>query len=178
MTRLLCIILCLAALACNKQDTPETSSTRVHANQIIAYRFEIKPGDPSLPDHGFSLIQPSGKIDLGLLQRLKKKEAVLDQTQIKKLETAVYGNHPVFQSAACYDPHHIFVYYDSNGHVGKAIEVCFGCTKIIAHPEISSEQSSKHDFISLARLCDEIGIGMTQGSAEDQIKFWKEHRAF
>jgi hypothetical protein len=129
MNRLLCIILCLASLACNKPDTPETFSAQVHANQTIAYRFEIKPGEPSLPDQGFSLIKPSGEIDLQRLHRLKKRQAVLDQSQIKKLESAVYGNHP----------------------------------------NIHGEQSSKHDFISLARLCDEIGIGMTHGSAEDQI---------
>ena len=144
--------------------------------RVVGYRFAL-PGegnDEEAVDSGFSLLQEGGKIDLKLLQKLKKKEAPLDSDQVARLVGAVYGPHERRGPAACYDPHHIFLFFGDSNTLINAVEVCFSCTNLHAHPDVGESQWYRHDFRVLARLCDEIGIGMTSGTADNFIRVWDE----
>lgn len=104
----------------------------------------------------------------------KRNEAILKPDQVSRLVDAVYGSHEKTGPAACYDPHHIFLFYDTADVLIHVVEVCFSCTNLNSQPQIEESQWGRHDFRELARLCDEVGIGMNSGTAEDQIRFWDE----
>jgi hypothetical protein len=52
--------------------------------------------------------------------------------------------------------------------------VCFGCINLHAQPDVGEPKWARHDFRELARLCDEVGIGMVSGTAKEQIRIWDE----
>ena len=174
------LVLILSALLCgcdrDSSSDEAKASTLAKDSRVVGYRF-APPGsdDPDIPrESGFTLIDRSGVLDQSLLNELKVKEAVLTAEQVDRLNAAVYGEHPATSAAACYDPHHIFVRYGEHDEIVSIIEVCFSCLNIHTSPELEEDQWRHHDFRSLARICDEIGIGMTSRTAEDLIKFWDE----
>lgn len=172
--QLLILIFAVILTGCNSNE--QATSVEAQGARVIGYRFMI-PGDdkPNLPrESGFSLISQAGQLNQELLNELKVKEAQLTASQVIRLHEMVYGDHPSTSAAACYDPHHIFVFYDDDGEIKNTIEICFSCLNIHTSPELEESQWRRHDFRSLARLCDEIGIGMTSRSAEDLILFWEE----
>ncbi len=179
MARVLQILFfALVVSGCDRNDLSSSGASIASEDvtRVVAFRF-VLPGEdaPDTPmPSGFSLIDQSGKLDLTLLSELKVKEADLTIDQRDRLVAAVYGEHPVTSAAACYDPHHIFVFYDENGQIINLVEICFGCLNVHTYPELEETQWRRHDFRSLARLCDEIGIGMTSRTAEDLIRFWDE----
>lgn len=91
------------------------------------------------------------------LEKLKQKSAELTAIQASKLLSVVNGK-AVIAPAACYDPHHIFLFYSREGSVVAAVEVCFSCTGISTMPGISEKRWYRHDFVALARLTDELGL--------------------
>jgi hypothetical protein len=145
------------------------------AARVVGYRFAL-PGEGSgLPmESGFSLITRDGRLDIAVLKNLKLAQATLTPDQVSRLVDSVYGPHSETGPAACYDPHHIFLFYDAADVLINVVEVCFGCTNLNAQPQIEEPQWYRHDFRELARICDEAGIGMSLGTAEDQIRFWDE----
>lgn len=170
-------ILFFAMLVCGG-DRNDSSIALGKTTRVVGFRF-VLPGEdePDSPmPSGFSLIDQSGELDLALLSELKVKEANLTAAQRDSLVAAVYGDHQITSAAACYDPHHIFVFYDENDRIINLIEICFGCLNILTYPELDETQWLHHDFRVLARLCDEVGIGMASGTAEDLILFWDESR--
>ena len=174
------IILFLGALLCgcdrNSSSAEKISPTQTHGARVVGFRFAL-PGDdtPNIPiESGFTLIDHSGGLNQVLLNELKVEEAVLTAEQVDRLNAAVYGEHPSISAAACYDPHHIFVFYDDHEKVVSSIEICFSCLNIHTFPGLEENQWRHHDFRSLARLCDEIGIGIGSQTAEDLIEFWDE----
>jgi hypothetical protein len=156
------------------------SMADLKAARVFAYRFALPNDGPAdLPmESGFSLITLEGGLDVATLEKLKIAEATLTQGQVLRLVDAVYGRHKKFGPAACYTPHHLFLFHDSAGRLIQAIEVCFGCINLHAQPDVGEPQWARHDFRELARLCDEIGIGMVSGTAEQQIRVWDEAEQF
>jgi hypothetical protein len=155
------------------------SMADLKAARVFAYRFALPNDGPAdLPmESGFSLFTDGG-LDLATLEELKIAEATLTSGQVLRLVDAVYGRHKKFGPAACYTPHHLFLFHDSAGRLIQAIEVCFGCINLHAQPDVGEPQWARHDFRELARLCDEIGIGMVSGTAEQQIRVWDEAEQF
>jgi hypothetical protein len=173
-------ILFFAVVVCGcerkSSSTTEISNVQPQGARVVGFRF-VLPGEDTpdmVRESGFSLIDRSGELNQGMLDELKVKESILTVEQVEQLNDAIYGEHPKTSSAACYDPHHIFVFYDEDDQIVNSIEICFSCLNINTSPELQETQWSKHDFRSLARLCDEIGIGMTSRTAEDLIQFWDE----
>ena len=160
----------------NTSPTSDRSTALEDATRVVGFRFVLPgEGNTNLPrQSGFSLMTQSGDLDLKLLDELKVKEAILTDEQRDRLVAAVYGDHPVTSSAACHDPHHIFIFYDESDRITNVVEICFACLSIRTHPGLEESQWRHHDFRSLARLCDEIEIGMTSGTAEEKIQFWDE----
>lgn len=123
---------------------------------------------------GFSLITKDGKLDIATLKSLKVAQATLTRDQVNRLVDSVYGPHSQAGAAACYDPHHIFLFYDKADVLINVVEVCFACINLHAQPQIKEAQWNRHDFRNLARICDEAGIGLTSRSAEEQILIWDQ----
>jgi hypothetical protein len=153
----------------------QIEKSSLKAARVVAYRFAL-PGEGSeLPmESGFSLITRDGKLDMATLKNLKLAQATLTPDLVSRLVDSVYGSHGEINPAACYDPHHLFLFYDTADLLINVVEVCFDCTGLNARPQIEEPQWYRHDFRELARICDEAGIGMTSGTAEDQIRFWVE----
>jgi len=125
--------------------------------KVVGFRFRL-PSDGSegpVPS-GFSLLK-NGAVDVAQLEKLKQKSVELTAAQTSKLLTATNGKEIIYP-AACYDPHHLFLFYSGERTVVAAVEVCFNCTGIYATPGISKAQWYRHDFIALARLADELGL--------------------
>ncbi len=133
--------------------------------KVVAYRF-VNPLGPG--DGNFTLIKDSG-VDLEKLKSMTVASAELNAKQAARLVDFIIGKHPKVSSAACYDPHHIFVFYNARGEVENAVEICFGCTSVITLPDVGEKQWYHYDFRGLARLCEEAGIGMQRGTAADFI---------
>ncbi|HEY1121160.1 MAG TPA: hypothetical protein VGE67_06150, partial [Haloferula sp.] len=119
--------------------------------RVVAHRFQIPEENPE----SFSLIQ-GGKVDLELLKKLSVAAAELTPAQTSTLLTGTFSDRRE-SMAACYDPHHLFLFLDGEGKVLNAIEICFSCTAISTLPELAEDQWKHHDFRMLARLCEEIG---------------------
>ena len=172
--------------ACERKE-PETSEVKSDPLQqigsgdlssvvrVVGMNF-VQPDDGDangLRPSGFSLLRPDGFLDTALLEEIKVKEAILSRDQIARLKTAVYEETEVFSAAACYDPHHIFIFYDGEDQIVNVVEVCFSCTSLQAFPELGESQWRRHDFRALLTLCEEIGI--LSGVEVDQYRIlWDE----
>jgi len=178
-------IVCLILVtSCKTQPKPKTtvnirnspvSRESLGSAKIVAYRFAL-PGDGSEQpvESGFSLFNEEGQLNLEQLEKLKVKEAILNSDQTEKFLDAVYSEEERTSAAACYDPHHIFLFYDDSDTLINVVEICFSCYNLHAFPILEESIWRKHDFRALALLCEEIGIGMTFGSAEDFIRMHDE----
>jgi hypothetical protein len=125
---------------------------------VIGYRFKIPSDDVEGPvPSGFTLLTKTG-LNEKLLKKLTIKSAKLSSDQVSKLMKATFSASERSSPAACYDPHHIFVFYAEDGSVTNAIEVCFYCTGVSTRPPIKEEDWYRHDFLALARLADECGL--------------------
>jgi hypothetical protein len=141
--------------------------------KVEAIRFRA-PGETDKPDEKsefeFSFMNGNEKPDLSRLQELTVKKAELTPAQVDKLIQCLYGKNEKMFSAACYFPHHLFVFYDASGNVINTVELCFSCTGVAASPDMPKKQWYLHDFRGLARLCDECGIGLGTKTAEEYVR--------
>jgi len=106
-------------------DAEQRSMASLLKLRVVAFRFALPD------DENFSLIQ-DGEFDGGSLSKLKKKEAELTENQVETLVEAVFGSHKETSSAACYDPHHIFLFFNDSDKLIQVVEVCFSCTNLRA----------------------------------------------
>ncbi|MEZ0274522.1 MAG: hypothetical protein ACAH88_06425 [Roseimicrobium sp.] len=141
--------------------------------KVEAIRFKA-PGETGKPDEqtglDFSFMRRDEKPDLSKLRELTVKKAELTPAQIDKLIQCLYGKNEKMFSAACYFPHHLFLFYDASDNVINAVELCFSCTGVSASPHIPEKQWYHHDFRGLAKLCDECGIGLGSKTAEEYVR--------
>jgi hypothetical protein len=153
----------------NPQETPAKPVATWPASgytRVVAYRFKFPPTEY------FSLIEKSS-VNMEQLKKLAVKSAVLNEAQTKKLLDATFSPKRM-TSAACYEPHHIFVFYDKNDKVTHAIEVCFDCTSVHATPDLTKSQQYRHDFRALALLCDELGVWLLGNTTKQYFQIWDE----
>lgn len=120
--------------------------------RVTCYRFSI----PDEVESSFTLLK-SQRLDQGLLASLKVASTDLSSVQTQRLRDALLSPSEG-RPAACYSPHHIFVFYRSDGSVSGAAEVCFECISVSTLPEMSEPQWYHQDFVALARLVDELGL--------------------
>lgn len=137
---------------------------------VTAYRFST----PDEVESSWSLLTGDNQVDLGTLKKTTVASAQLTPGQTKKLLGCIFGDWERSGPAACYGPHHLFLFRDSTGKITQAIEVCFDCSNVYTSPALDEKQWNHHDLRGLARLCDEIGIGMVAGTAEDYIRMKDE----
>lgn len=137
-------------------------------SKVIGYRFQLPSDNAKHPvPSGFTLLK-KGAVDAVQLERFTIKSAELGQEHIQKLTAAVSAKRITYP-AACYDPHHIFVFYSETGTVVAAIEICFSCTGVAAIPAIAEPQWYRHDYAALAKLTDELGLWLGPPTVKDWI---------
>jgi len=160
LLRFFFLALALGSVSWAAEPLPKSDESRwvpPSFQKVVGFRFRL-PSDGSegpVPS-GFSLLK-NGAIDIAQLEKLKQKSAELTVAQTSKLLTAVNGKEAI-HPAACYDPHHVFLFYSGEGTIVAAVEVCFSCTGICTMPGISEARWYRHDFAALARLTDELGL--------------------
>ncbi len=144
-------------------------------SNVVGYRFRLPSDDAKEPvPSGFSLLTKSG-LDIKQLDTLKTKSAELTGEQVQQLTKAITSGEVTYP-AACYDPHHIFVFYDADGKPTGAIEVCFSCAGVHASPPLTKPQWYRHDFIRLARLTDALGLWLEHRTAAEYEALQRERK--
>lgn len=80
--------------------------------------------------------------------------ARLSVDQEARLLAAIGSEHTPHRVAACYNPHHLFVFYDGEKPVAY-YEVCFSCGGF----EFSPQGAAKwNDMVALATIFDELKL--------------------
>jgi len=122
-------------------------------SRVIGYSFD----NPHSKDDVFTLLRDD-KLNEAQLKEFKTKEAPLNAAQVERLLNAAFSSKIRILGAACYEPHHVFVFYDRDAKPVAAIEICFHCDKLVSLPEKDTDWH--HDFAALARLSWELGLGL------------------
>jgi len=144
--------------------------------KVVGYRFRVPGEDSKEPiPSGFSLLK-NGTLDAAQLKRLALKSVELHPEHIRSLITDVNAKEPTLP-AACYDPHHIFVFYADSGAAVAAIEVCFSCNGIRALPDIAEPRWYRHDFVGFAKLTDDLGLWLEHRTVKEWISLQSERNA-
>lgn len=160
MRRLIILTMALAGLILggmwwhrqNQTITSESGWAIPEHAKVVCYRFTT----PDDVESSFTLLK-SHRLDGSLLARQQVGSAELNIFQTRRLAEALISPR-VHRPAACYDPHHIFVFYRGDGSVSGAAEICFGCTSVSTLPEMTEPQWYRQDFAALARLVKELGL--------------------
>lgn len=103
------------------------------------------------------------------LAKLKTKEVVLEEGDVDLLLNAVFNSKLRFGLTACYNPHHVFVFFKDDRPIA-AIEICFSCDNIGFSPE--KDTDFHFDLEVLARLSVKLGLGLgpTKRSIDDYVR--------
>ncbi len=80
---------------------------------------------------------------------------VLNASQVSRLKAAVTGSHPCHPTAACFYPHHAFVFYDDQGRMVGYLNLCFLCSNYSGVPD---EFADLWDLEALAAILGELGM--------------------
>ena len=146
---------------------------RAAVKRVEAIRFKA-PGESDKPDaqpaDPYTFLGAGGKTDFTKLRELTVKKADLTEAQIGTLIQGVYGKNEKMPPAACYDPHHLFLFYDGEGKIINVVELCFSCTNVNSSPPMPEANWYRHDFRKLAKLCDEAGIGLESKTAAEYVR--------
>lgn len=174
-----CLAFALVLSACSEKEPPpaagpeirhEISGTWPPAGYVKVVGHRFKSENPE----GFSFLAESA-VDLTRLDELSAASAELTPSQIQELLEATFPPEPGLPAAACYDPHHIFLFEDAAGKVTHAIEICFSCTNLHALPDLGEHQWQHHDFRRLYRLCEDLGL--TDQPASVYFQVWDERES-
>ena len=136
--------------------------------KVVGHRF--KSDNPE----GFSFLRDSA-VELTHLAEFSAASAELTQAQIQELLEATFQAEPGLAAAACYDPHHLFLFEDAAGKVTHAIEICFECTNISALPALGDQQWQHHDFRRLYQLCEDLGL--TDQPSSEYFRIWDDRES-
>jgi hypothetical protein len=179
MKRFVCLALALVISACSEKRPSAAAATQIRHEisgtwppagyvKVVGHRF--KSDNPE----GFSFLAESA-VDLTRLRELSAASAELTHAQIQQLFDATFQSEPGLPAAACYDPHHIFLFQDAAGQVTHAIEICFSCTNLHALPDLGEHQWQHHDFRRLYRLCEDLGL--TDQPSSEYFQVWDERES-
>lgn len=135
--------------------------------RVVGYRFDIPDGTNSAE----LLYHEPGSDQYQLhhtkLIALTRASKDLTVQQANRLLTATFSSEGHTGMGACYQPHHLFVFYSPDGSVSQAIEICFGCRMITVAPVPSDSPQPTANLKELAVLCSELGLWSANESAAD-----------
>jgi len=179
MKRFACLALALVLSGCGEKKPPAAAAPEIRHEisgtwpatgftKVVGHRF--KSDNPE----GFSFLRDSA-VELTRLAEFSAASAELNPEQIQELLDATFQPKPGLAAAACYDPHHLFLFEDAAGKVTHAIEICFECTNISALPALGDQQWQHHDFRRLYRLCENLGL--TDRPSSEYFRIWDNREA-
>jgi hypothetical protein len=179
MKRFACLALALVLSACGEKKPPAAAAPEIRDEisgtwppagftKVVGHRF--KADNPE----GLSFLTDSA-VELTRLAEFSAASAELNQVQIQELLDATFQSQPGLPAAACYDPHHLFLFKDAADKVTHAIEICFECTNSSALPAFTDQQWQHHDFRRLYRLCEDLGL--TDQPSSDFFRIWDERES-
>ena len=119
-------------------------------------------GDTRIP---YGLINDRNIVDVAALStRIVKSGTLKHEAAEEVIRGSTKGTerHPIME---CYEPHHIFVFYDYDGSPVAAIEVCFSCNRVKMTPEVRAMGGrfgpfETADLAGLARVATEAGLDL------------------
>jgi hypothetical protein len=130
-------------------------------DRVVGYQFVNPPGI------GSPFLDGKDAPSFKQLSQLKRKEAELSAADTEQLFKAMFSDEPppkIF--FACYEPHHIFVFYSGEKAVA-AFEVCFLCSSSGAWP--GQPAASNPSFKKLAGLCLSLGLGTDVPDDQEEV---------
>ncbi len=118
---------------------------RVSFSEVRGYSYNTK-------GYGPQPIIKDGKLNATVINT---NGAVLVTNQVRHLLAAITGEHSPHLVAACFNPRHAFVFYDSDKKAVAQAEVCFECVQGGARPDGAAVF---FDWCALADLCRELKL--------------------
>jgi hypothetical protein len=173
MKRITGILLAAVLTGCGEKqskvhDTPPRLSNRIDGTwppapsaNVTGYRFKTNPAEEPFS----CIVRDQRRIDLGELEKRAGASAKLSGEKTAELLDATFQKNGGLPPAACYEPHHIFLFRGSTGEITHAIEICFDCNDVYTLPPLPDDQGQHHDFRRLYKLCDSLGL--TEKPAEE-----------
>jgi hypothetical protein len=113
----------------------------------------------------YGLINDRNIVDVAALSTRLVKSGVLKHEAAEGVirgSTEGAKRHPIMD---CYEPHHLFVFYDYDGDPVAAIEVCFSCNRVKMTPEVRVRGGTfgpfeTADLVGLAKIATEAGLDL------------------
>jgi hypothetical protein len=132
---------------------------------VVGYCYDFSQ-DP----RGASISFPDGSLHKGVIRATTVR---LSEEQTKRLLKLL--NEEVEEERGeveCYDPHHAFVFYDSNWKIVASIDICFLCEDHAARPKGVPEL---FDLEAMEVFCRQIGLPWYEES-RDYTKLYREEQ--
>jgi len=104
----------------------------------------------------FKDISKDGKLHQGVINT---GGAVLDASQVQKLQDVFQKEPDRLIMAGCYSPHHAFVFFDAQDKVVAHLSICFGCGTYSSSDRSNSKSSLS--FRKAVILVKELGLPMS-----------------
>lgn len=128
---------------------------KIKEDAPIENPFDDEIGE-ALHPRSHSLLTDHG-LDVAALSTRAVKSSILKKEVSDRVLASVNLSENPYPQADCYEPHHIFVFFDDNGQQVAAIELCFACNRATIMPELANENV---DFLKLARIVTDAGLGL------------------
>ncbi len=128
---------------------------KIKEDAPIENPFDDEIGE-SLHQRSHSLLTDYG-LDVAALSTRAVKSSILKKEVSDRVLGSVYSSENQYPQADCYEPHHIFVFFDDKGQQVAAIELCFACNRATIMPKLANE---KLDFLKLAKIVTDAGLGL------------------
>jgi hypothetical protein len=154
----LLVITISSALAAPKKwpDVPYTN--------VVAYCY-----DYTQDARGFSISFPDGSLHKGVI---KATTIRLSDAQTKSLLKILNDDVEHERGEVeCYDPHHAFVFYDSNWKIVASIDICFLCEN---HSAVPKGVPELFDLQAMEDFCRQIGLPVHAESKQYTKLFLQE----
>lgn len=126
-----------------------------------AEKDPFNEGDTWIPQ---GLINDRNIIDVAALTGRMVKSGVLKQQVAQAVIRGAFGESK-YPISECFDPHHLFVFYDYDGHPVAAIAVCFSCNRVKMSPKVQgrgtpADPFETGDLVVLAKIAAEAGLDL------------------
>ncbi|QIF01488.1 hypothetical protein [Roseimicrobium sp. ORNL1] len=194
---LLAALQSLLCIPCRAEDQPAGNKALDLISQsafCIAYAFrdaddrDLRPrlaadpfgtkGETEESTSGVSILsQGEGVVNVDTLVSRVTAQARVSKTQISRLTTALLKTDSLFPIFDCYNPHHAFVFYSSQGDPLCCIEICFSCTGFRTSPKLRMATMDEElrmvvgaDLHEIARLFDELKLPLTPYKSFEELE--------
>ncbi|YCM43985.1 hypothetical protein V2O64_21990 [Verrucomicrobiaceae bacterium 227] len=167
------------------------------ATYCVAYELGDPPQNPEVvsSDKSFEslkkarILQTRTHLNVIGLTSQTIRQKLLSKEQITELTNATFKSKVYYPAFDCYDPHHVFVFYDFFGKPHACIEVCFTCNAIKFARDLNDPTTPRKldkseyepepfggddydryedwspfrasgDFLAIAKICIDSGMGL------------------